>query len=33
MKKPNDISKDELAEVFKAERPRLMRKTCCKRRS
>ena len=28
MKKPNDISKDELAEVFKAERPRLLRYAC-----
>ena len=28
MKKQNDISKDELAEVFKAERPRLLRYAC-----
>ena len=28
MKKGNDISKDELAEVFKAERPRLLRYAC-----
>ena len=28
MKIPNDISKDELAEVFKAERPRLLRYAC-----
>ena len=28
MKKPNDISKDELADVFKAERPRLLRYAC-----
>ena len=28
MKKPNDISKDELAEVFKTERPRLLRYAC-----
>ena len=28
MKKPNDITNDELAEVFKAERPRLLRYAC-----
>ena len=28
MKKGNDISKDELAEVFKTERPRLLRYAC-----
>ena len=28
MKKPNDMSKDELAVVFKAERPRLLRYAC-----